>query len=116
MRNLPICFNDFSKGLLRYLLQYLVLSKDLQKGHKFKDGDIVFYYDSQFSNIHRLNLKKNSIEKDLTAEILYNTKCYNGGKEWDLLTGVCIWLGDKKKVRELVDEIEEDKSGNKDLH
>jgi len=42
---------------------------------------MVFYYDSQFSNIHSLNLKKNSIEKDLTAEVLYNTECYNEGKE-----------------------------------
>ena len=102
MEKLPICFNDFSKGLLEYLLQYLILSVGVQKGHEFKDGDIVFYYDSVFSNIHRLNLKKNSIEKDITSEVLYNTKCYHGGKEWDLLTGVYFWLEDEKKIKELI--------------
>jgi len=111
MEKLPICFNDFSKGLLEYLLQYLILSTGLQKGHKFKDGDIVFYYDSQFSNIHRLNLKKNSEDKDITAEVLYNTKCYNEGKDWDLLTGVYFWLANKKKVMELIGS-KEDKVGN----
>lgn len=102
MEKLPICFNDFSKELLGYLLQYVILSKELQKGHKFKDGDTVFYYDSQFSNIHRLNLRKDSEDKDLTAEVLYNTKCYHEGKDWDLLTGVYFWLPNKKKVLELV--------------
>jgi len=104
MGKLPICFNDFSKELLGYLLQYLILSKELQKGHKFKDGDIVFYYDSQFSNIHRLNLRKDSGDKDLTAEVLYNTKCYHVVEEWDLLTGVYFWLANKKKIMELVDK------------
>jgi len=37
MKKLPICFNDFSKELLEYLLQYLILSKGFQKGHKFRD-------------------------------------------------------------------------------
>lgn len=59
MEKLPIHFNNFSKELLGYLLQYIILSKGLQKEHEFKDGNIVFYYDSQFSNIHRLNLNKN---------------------------------------------------------
>lgn len=45
----------------------------LGKEHKFKDGDIVFYYDSQFSNIHRLSLRKDSEDKNLTAEVLYIT-------------------------------------------
>jgi len=111
MEKLPICFNDFSKELLEYLLQYLILSTGLQKEHKFKDGDIVFYYDSQFSNIHRLNLKKNSEDKDITDEVLYNTKCYNEGKEWDLLTGIYFWLANKKKVMELIGS-KEDKVGN----
>ena len=46
MAKLPICFNDFSKELLGYLLQYIILSRGLQREHKFKDGDIVFYYDN----------------------------------------------------------------------
>jgi len=111
MGKLPVCFNDFSKELLGYLLQYLILSKELQKEHKFKDGDIVFYYDSQFSNIHRLNLRKDSEEKDLTNEVLYNTKCYNEDKEWDLLTGIYFWLPNKKKVMELI-ESKKDKDDN----
>jgi len=110
MGKLPICFNDFSKELSEYLLQCVII-KRLQKEHKFKDGDIVFYYDSQFSNIHRLNLRKNSIEKDLTDEVLYNTKCYNENKEWDLLTGIYFWLPNKKKVMELI-ESKEDKDDN----
>lgn len=102
MEKLPIDFNSFNKELLGYLLQYAILSKELQKEHKFKDGDIVFYYDSQFSNIHRLSLRKDSKEISLTNEILYNTRCYNRGKEWDLLTGIYIWLPDKKKILEMI--------------
>jgi hypothetical protein len=104
MEKLPIDFNSFSKGLLEYLLQCVII-KGFQKEHKFKDGDIVFYYDSQFSNIHRLNLRKDSEDKDLTAEVLYNTECYNEGKEWDLLTGIYFWLPDKKKVMGLVGKV-----------
>jgi len=74
----------------------------LQKGHKFKDGDIVFYYDGHFSNIHRLNIRKNSKTLSLTNEVLYNTERYNRGKEWELLTGVYFWLPDKKKVMEMI--------------
>lgn len=97
-----ICFDDFSKELLQYIL-HCIINQD--KKHKFRDGDIVFYYDSKFSNIHRLNLKSNSKEKDLTSEVIYNTECYNKNKEWDLLTGIYFWLPNKKKILELVEGI-----------
>jgi hypothetical protein len=103
MEKLPIDFNSFSKELLGYLLQYVILSRELQKEHKFKNGDIVFYYDSQFSNIHRLNLRKDSREIDLTNEVLYNTKCYNEDKEWDLLTGIYFWL--PKNLKEKIENL-----------
>jgi len=110
MGNLPIDFNSFSKELLEYLLQCVII-KELQKEHKFKDGDIVFYYDRQFSNIHRLNLRKDSEELDLTNEVLCNTEHYNRGEEWDLLTGIYFWLPNKKKIMELI-ESKEDKDDN----
>ena len=94
-----ICFDDFSKELLKYLL-HCIINRD--KKHKFQDGDIVFYYDSRFSNIHRLNLKSNSKDIGLTSEVLYNTECFNEGKEWDLWTGIYFWLGNKKRVLELI--------------
>ena len=93
-----ICFDDFSIRLLRYVL-CCIINQD--KNHKFKDGDMVFYYDSRFSNIHRLNLRSNSIEKDLTSEVLYNSECFRRGEEWDLLTGVYFWLPNKERVLEL---------------
>ena len=96
------CLDDCNKELLKYILQCVILSRDLQKGHKFKDGDIVFYYDGHFSNIHRLNIRKNSKTLSLTNEVLYNTEQYNKGKEWDLLTGIYFWLPDKKKVMEMI--------------
>ena len=97
------CLDDCNKELLKYILQCVILSRDLQKEHnKFKDGDIVFYYDGHFSNIHRLNIRKNSKTLSLTNEVLYNTEQYNKGKEWDLLTGIYFWLPDKKKVMEMI--------------
>jgi len=95
----PICFDDFSKRLLRYIV-YCIINQD--KKHKFKDGDIIFYYDGSFSNIHNLNLKKNSKEINLTSEILYNTECFRKGKKWDLLTGIYFWLPNKEKILELI--------------
>lgn len=95
----PICFDDFSKELLQYVL-HCIINQD--KKHKFKDRDIVFYYDSRFSNTHRLNLKKNSKEIGLTSEVLYNTEHYRKCEEWDLLTGIYFWLPNKKKVLELI--------------
>jgi len=94
-----ICFDEFNKELLGYVL-CCIINRD--KKRKFKDGDIVFYYDSRFSNIHRLDLKSNSKDIGLTSEALYNTECFNKGKEWDLLTGVYFWLPSKKKVLELI--------------
>ena len=97
------CLDDCNKEVLKYILQCVILSRDLQKEHnKFKDGDIVFYYDGHFSNIHRLNIRKNSKTLSLTNEVLYNTEQYNKGKEWDLLTGIYFWLPDKKKVMEMI--------------
>lgn len=95
-----ICFNDFNKELCGFLIQYIIMSKEEQKNHKFKDGELVFYYDSCFSNIHRLDLKEH---RDLTEEVLYNTKCYNEGKEWDLLTGIYFFLPDNKKLKKIID-------------
>ena len=77
------------------------MSKDTQKNHKFKNGELVFYYDSCFSNIHRLDLKE---YKDLHQEVLDNTKCYNEGKEWDLLTGIYIYLPNNEKLTKLINE------------
>ena len=98
-----ICFEDFSKELLSFLLRWVVQSKELQKEHIFETGDLVLYYDSIFSNIHRLNLKKNAVDIGIAEEVLYNTKCYNENREWDLLTGVFIWLPkDNKYFSELI--------------
>jgi len=96
-----LCFDDFNKELLGFLMQYLIQSEDIQREHKFKDGELVFYYDSCFSNIHRLDLKE---YKDLHQEVLYNTKCYNEGKEWDLLTGIYFYLPDNKKLMKMIDD------------
>ena len=96
------CLDDCNKEVLKYILQCVILSRDMQKGHKFKDGDIVFYYDGYFSNIHRLKIRKNSKTLDLTNEVLRNTERYNRGEEWGLLTGVYFWLPDKKKVMEMI--------------
>ena len=96
-----LCFDDFNKGLLDILLQYIIMSKDTQKNHKFKDGELVFYYDSVFSNIHRLHLKE---YKDLHQEVLDNTKRYNEGKEWDLLTGIYFYLPDNEKVMKIIND------------
>ena len=96
-----ICFADFNKELFGFLLQYLIMSKDIQREHKFKDGELVFYYDSCFSNIHRLDLKE---YEDLHQEVLDNTKCYNEGKEWDLLTGIYFFLPDNKKLMKIIDD------------
>ena len=96
-----ITFGDFNKELLGFLVQYIIMSKETQKNHKFKDGELVFYYDSAFSNIHKLDLKE---YKDLHQEVLDNTKCYNEGKEWDLLTGIYFYLPDNKKIRKMIDD------------
>ncbi|GAG39608.1 unnamed protein product, partial [marine sediment metagenome] len=80
-----------------------IMSKEEQRNHKFKDGDLVFYYDSCFSNIHRLDLKDDVTDRDLTEEVLHNTKCYNEGKEWDLLTGIYFYLPDNKKLMKIID-------------
>ena len=103
------CLDDCNKEVLKYILQCVILSRDLQKGHKFKDGDIVFYYDGHFSNIHRLKLRKNSKTLSLTNEVLRNTEQYNRGEEWGLLTGVYFWLPDKKKVMEMIKNERENK-------
>lgn len=95
-----LCFSDFNKELLGFLMRYIIMSEETQKKHKFKDGELVFYYDSCFSNIHRLDLKE---YKDLHQEVLDNTKCYNEGKEWDLLTGIYFYLPDNKKVMKMID-------------
>lgn len=94
-----ILFADFNRELLGFLLRYIIMSKDTQRNHKFKDGDMVFYYDSCFSNIHRLDLKHH---KDLSQEVLDNTKNYNKDKEWDLLTGIYIYLPNNEKLTELI--------------
>ena len=108
-----ICFEDFSKELLSFLLRWVIQSKELQKKHIFKDGDIVFYYNSIFSNIHRLNLKKNAINVGITDEVLYNTECYNENREWDLLTGIYIWLPkDNKVFSKIFKEIHEEANNN----
>ena len=96
-----ICFEDFNKELLGFLMQYLIMSKDIQREHKFKDGELVFYYDSCFSNIYRLDSKE---YKDLHQEVLVNTKCYNEGKEWDLLTGIYIYLPDNEELMKIIDK------------
>ena len=94
-----ICFCDFNKELLSFLLRYIIMSKETYKNHEFKDGDMVFYYDSVYSNIHRLDLKE---YKDLHQEVLDNTKRYNEGKKWDLLNGIYFYLPDNKKVMEII--------------
>ena len=94
-----ICFSDFNKDLLNFLLRHTIQSKDIQRKHILKDGDLVFYYDGCYSNIHKLSLKE---YKDLHQEVLDNTKCYNEGKEWDLLTGIYIWLPKNKYVLNLI--------------
>lgn len=99
--NYHFCFEYFNKELAKFLLRWTILSKDIQRKHKLKDGDIVFYFDDHFSNIHNFNLKEH---RDLTEEVLSNTKNYNEGKEWDLLTGVYIWLPKKKWVLDLIDK------------
>ena len=99
--NKIITFIDFNKELLQFLMQYIIMSKETQRKHKFKDGELVFYYDSCFSNIHRLDLKE---YKDLHQEVLDNTKCYNEGKEWDLLTGIYFYLSDNKKLMKIIDD------------
>uniref|UniRef100_A0A6H1ZMV9 Uncharacterized protein n=1 Tax=viral metagenome TaxID=1070528 RepID=A0A6H1ZMV9_9ZZZZ len=103
-----ICFSDFNKELLNFLLRYTIQSKELQRKHIFKDRDIVFYYDGCFSNIHRLNLKKNAVDIGLTNEVLYNTECYNENREWDLLTGIFIWLPKNKYVLSLIKKNKEE--------
>ena len=98
-----ICFVNFSKELLSFLLRWIIQSKELQKKHIFKDGDLVFYYDSIFSNIHRLNLRKNAVDIGIVNEVLFNTENYNKNREWDLLTGIFIWLPeDNKYFSELI--------------
>lgn len=99
-----ICFNDFDKELLSALIQYIIMSKEERRNHKFKDGELVFYYDSCFSNIHRLDLKDDAKDRDLTEEVLYNTKCYNEGKEWNLLTGIYFYLPDNKKLMKIIND------------
>jgi len=94
-----ICFSDFGKELISFLLRYIIMSKETQKNHKFKNGELVFYYDSCFSNIHRLDLKE---YKDLHQEVLDNTKCYNEGREWDLLTGIYFYLPNNKKIVKII--------------
>ena len=94
-----ICFGDFSKDLLKFLLRYTIQSKELQRKHILKHGELVFYYDGCYSNIHRLDLKEYN---DLRQEVLDNTKRYNEGKEWDLLTGIYIWLPKNKYVSDLI--------------
>lgn len=96
-----ICFSDFDKELLGFLVRYIIMSKETQKNHKFKDGELVFYYDSVYSNIHRLDLKE---YKDLRQEVLVNTKCYNMGKEWDLLTGIYFFLPENKKLMKIIND------------
>ena len=98
-----ICFADFNKELFGFLLQYLIMSKGIQREHKFRDGELVFYYDSCFSNIHRLNLKGDAVDKSLTDEVLYNTKCYNENKEWDLLTGIYFFLPENKRLMKIIE-------------
>jgi len=95
-------FEDFSSELKTFLIRWIIQSKEIQRKHKFKDGEMVFYYDDHFSNIHKLELKNNSPFRDLTQEVLDNTKNYNNGKEWDLLTGIYMWLPRKKWVIKLV--------------
>ena len=99
--SIKLCFEDFSKNLLSFLLRWIILSKNIQKKHKFKEGDIVLYFDDHFSNIHIFSLKE---YRDLTGEVLENTKKYNEGKVWDILTGVYLWLPKKKWVLELINE------------
>ena len=102
-----ICFEDFNKELLGFLMQYIIMSKDIQREHKLKDGELVFYYDSCFSNIHRLDSKEsvNAVDyEDLHQEVLDNTKCYNENKEWDLLTGIYFFLPDNKKLMKIIDK------------
>ena len=96
-----LCFEDFNKELLRFLVQHLILSEEILREHKFEDGDLVFYYDGVFSNIHKLDLKEC---KDLHQEVLDNTKCYNKGKEWDLLTGIYFYLPENKKIIKMIDD------------
>lgn len=105
-----ICFAEFSKELLSFLMQYIIVSKEIQKKHKFKNGELVFYYDSCFSNIHRLNLKKNAIDIGIVEEVLCNTKCYNEGKEWDLLTGIYFYLPNNEKLTKLINESKGEKN------
>ena len=110
-----ICFSDFNKELLNFLLRYTIQSKELQRKHIFKDRDIVFYYDGCFSNIHRLNLKKNAVDIGLTNEVLYNTENYNENREWDLLTGIYIWLPkDNKVFSKILEEAKQDYSEGKE--
>lgn len=97
-------FENFSNELKTFLIKWIIQSKGIQKKHKLKNGDIVFYYDDHFSNIHKLELKNDSPYRDLTQEVLDNTKNYNNGKEWDLLTGVYIWLPRKKWVIKLIND------------
>ena len=95
-------FEDFSSELKTFLIRWIIQSKEIQRKHKFKDRDMVFYYDDHFSNIHRLDLKDDAPFRDLTQEVLYNTKNYNDGKKWDLLTGIYVWLPRKKWVMRLI--------------
>ena len=90
-----IIFNDFNKELSQFLLRWIIQSKDIQRKHIYKSGDMVLYYDGTYSNIHEINLGEN---KDLTDEILWNTDRYNKGEEWDLLTGIYIWLPKDNKI------------------
>lgn len=99
-----ITFSDFNKELRGFLIQYIIMSKKTQRKHKFKDGELVFYYDSCFSNIHRLDLEE---YKDLHQEVLDNTKRYNEGKEWDLLTGIYFFLPNNKKLMKIIKDSKE---------
>ena len=90
-----IIFNDFDKELSQFLLKWVIQSREIQRKHIYRSGDIVFYYDGMFSNIHEIDLEEN---KDLTNEVLFNTENYNENREWDLLTGIYIWLPKDNKV------------------
>ena len=91
---------EFSSELKTFLIRWIIQSKEIQRNHKFKDGEFVFYYDSCYSNIYRLDLKE---YKDLHQEVIDNTKCYNEGKEWDLLTGIYFYLPDNKNLMKIID-------------
>ena len=101
-----IIFNDFDKELSQFLLRWVIQSKDIQRKHLYKSGDMVLYYDGMFSNIHEIGLEEN---EDLTNEVLCNTENYNENREWDLLTGIYIWLPkDNNVFSKIIEEVKSD--------